>query len=187
MTVTAVGYGAGTADLEGAPNVMRLVVGDGGPGCPAGLERDRVALVETNIDDMNPQFFSHVYEGLFAHGAVDVWVEHVLMKKGRPGFVLSVLGPQDKAQALAQAVLALTTSSGVRIREADRLKLPRRTVEVATRFGKIKAKVFRVESSDRCVPEYDDCLRVSRSLGLPVSDVIDETKRAFLVEGAHDE
>jgi len=144
-------------------------------------------VIETNLDDMNPQFFSHIYDDLFAGGGLDVWVEHILMKKGRPGFLLSVLGLRHDAEALAGIVLAETTTSGVRIREVERLKLPRRMVEVETRFGKVKAKVFRLDSLERCAPEYEDCIRVSRSLGVPISDVIEEAKRAFLEKGPHGE
>lgn len=189
MTVTAVGYGAGAADLESVPNVMRLVVGEGSGAAagPADLGRDRVVLLETNIDDINPQFFSHIYDDLFARGALDAWVENILMKKGRPGFLLSVLGARERAQALAEAIFSETTTSGVRIREVERLKLPRRTVEVQTKFGKIKVKVFQIQSRERCAPEYEDCLRVSRLLGVPVSDVMEEARRAFAEKGSHGE
>lgn len=180
MTVTAIGYGAGTADFDSVPNVMRLVVGDGAAASVKGLDYDRVVLIETNLDDINPQFFSHIYDDLFGRGALDVWVENILMKKGRPGFLLSVIGPGEQAQALAETVLSQTPTSGVRVREVERLKLPRRIVEVETRFGKVRVKIFSLDSLERHAPEYEDCLRLSRSSGTPISEVIEEAKRALL-------
>lgn len=211
MTVTAVGYGAGTRDLAAIPNVLRLMVGDapdlpslsdlpGLPGAPGqqglpagigtGLESDRVTLLETNIDDMNPQFFSHIFDDLFARGALDVWVESILMKKGRPGFRLSVLAQAAQVPALAAAVLAETTTSGVRLQELSRLKLPRRIVEVETRFGRIRIKVFAGGAAggaaagpgapgERSAPEYDDCVRCARAHKVTVSEVMEEARDAF--------
>jgi uncharacterized protein (DUF111 family) len=182
MTVAAVGYGAGTRDLEGMANVMRLVVGEtAGLQGDLGGERevDRVTLLQTNIDDMNPQFFSHIFDDLFARGALDVWVESLLMKKGRPGFLLSVLAETQHVPALIGLVLRETTTSGVRLQDVARVKLPRQIVEVATRFGKIRAKVFAVERGERCAPEYEDCLRSARAHGATVSEVMEETRHAF--------
>ena len=181
MVVSAVGYGAGSRDLEGMPNVLRLITGESIES-ESPLDHDRVAIIETNIDDLNPQFFSHVMDDLFALGALDVWVDNILMKKGRPGFLLGVLAPREKVRALAEVVLTETTSSGVRISEVERLKLPRRSIEVETRFGKIKAKVFQTKSGERCAPEYDDCLRVSRATGRPVAEVMEDVRRGFAVK-----
>jgi hypothetical protein len=179
MTVTGIGYGAGTRDLQGIPNVIRLVVGEAA-GCEgSALERDRVTVLETNIDDMNPQFLSHIYDDLFAAGALDVWVENVLMKKGRPGFLLGALAAGQDVPRVAGSMLSGTTSSGVRLRDVDRVKLPRRIVEVPTRFGAVKVKVFSIGSRERCAPEYDDCLRVAKAQGVPVSDVVEEAKYVF--------
>jgi uncharacterized protein (TIGR00299 family) protein len=183
MVVSRVGYGAGSRNLEGMPNVLRLIVGDSVEEPEAQLEHDRVSIIETNIDDLNPQFFSHVMDDLFALGALDVWVDNILMKKGRPGFLLGVLAPGERVRALSEAVMLETTSSGVRISEVGRLKLPRRSVEVETRLGKIRAKVFRTKSGERCAPEYEDCLRVSRATGRPVAEVMEEVRRGFGLDG----
>jgi uncharacterized protein (DUF111 family) len=148
MKITAVGYGAGGRDLERIPNIMRLVVGE-----TSDREFDEVAILETNIDDMNPQFFSHLYEDLFSAGALDVWVTDVMMKKGRPGFLLSVLAERTGANRLAELVLAGTTTSGVRLTTAE-------------------------ESGPRFVPEYEDCLRVSRAEGVSIERVMEEAKHA---------
>jgi uncharacterized protein (TIGR00299 family) protein len=180
MVVSRVGYGAGTRDFTGLPNVMRLVVGETEDPGLIGFEHDVVTLIETNVDDTTPQIISAVFDELLGAGALDVWVENILMKKGRPGFLLSVLAPSGRAEALAGIVLAGTTTSGVRITEARRLKLPRRVATVKTRFGPIKIKVFAVGGRTRSAPEYDDCLRVAKARGVPLAEVIEETRHAFL-------
>jgi uncharacterized protein (TIGR00299 family) protein len=171
MTVKGVGYGAGTRDLDRIPNIMRLVVGE-----TSGYGFDEVVVLETNMDDMNPQFFSHIYQDLFAGGALDVWVTDVLMKKGRPGFVLSVLADQADMQRMADLIFSGTTTSGIRVTTAGRLKLDRESVDVQTRYGKVSVKVFTLSSGRRCVPEYEDCLRVSRAEGVSIDRVIEEAR-----------
>ena len=174
MTVESVGYGAGTKELEEIPNVIRLIVGE-----TTVQHFDRVVQIETNIDDMNPEFFTHIYTDLFSLGALDVWVEHIVMKKGRPGFLLRVLADTERVPSVSDYILAETTTGGVRLLEVDRLKLPRRIVEIATKFGPVKAKIFDLESKQRCAPEYEDCLRIAKSKGIGVSEVIEEAKNAF--------
>jgi uncharacterized protein (TIGR00299 family) protein len=174
MTVTGVGYGAGSREIEGVPNVLRLIVGEA-----RSPHFDRVTLIETNIDDMNPEFFSHIYEDLFSHGALDVWVTNILMKKGRPGFLLSVLSESPHVSGLTDCILSGTTTSGVRLTEVERIKLDRRSIELDTRYGRVKAKVFKIDTQKRCVPEYDDCLRVARAAGVAIAEVMEETRNAF--------
>jgi uncharacterized protein (TIGR00299 family) protein len=174
MKLSAVGYGAGSRDLEKIPNIIRLLVGE-----RSDYEADRVVLVETNIDDMNPQFFSHLYPELFATGALDVWTASILMKKGRLGFLLKVLAERQDVSAIVDFILGETTTSGVRLMEVERVKLPRDFREVETRYGKVKVKVFHVETAERCAPEYEDCLRIARVQGVSVSDVMEEAKNAF--------
>lgn len=173
MKIGAVGYGAGGRDLDRIPNIMRLIVGE-----TSGHDFDEVAVLETNIDDMNPQFFSHLYEDLFAAGALDVWVTDVMMKKGRPGFLLSVLADRAAAGSLADLMLAGTTTSGVRLTTAERMKLPRESLDVDTRYGRVGVKVFILDSGPRFVPEYEDCLRVSRAEDVSIDRVIEEARHA---------
>jgi uncharacterized protein (TIGR00299 family) protein len=180
MKVEAIGYGAGSRDLKEIPNVLRLVMGEqGAAGEGGGIGFDRITLLETNIDDMNPEYFSHIYDDLFEAGALDVWVMPVLMKKGRPGFVLSVLADQAAVAALTQVILSETTTAGIRVTEIDRLKLEREIVEVETRFGKVKVKVFELGPGRRCAPEYEDCLRISREQSVSIDDVIEDARNAF--------
>jgi len=174
MRVQAIGYGAGTGELDEMANVIRFVLGDA-----ARLERDSVIHIETNIDDMNPQIYSHVYSELFSKGALDVWLTSVVMKKGRPGFVLSVLCPREIVSEVADCIFEETTTAGVRMYEVGRLKLERRFEEVETRYGKVKVKVFTLPSGEKRVPEYGDCLHLAESLGVPVRVVIEESKNVL--------
>ena len=123
--------------------------------------------------------FSQVYDLLFEAGALDVWLENILMKKGRPGFLLGVLAESPQVPAIVDLILNETTTSGVRLRETERVKLARREADVETRFGRIRVKVFRTKRGERCAPEYDDCLRVAKAQGVPVADVIEEARHAF--------
>ncbi len=174
MKVTGTGYGAGTGELDEMANVLRFIIGE-----TTARDQDTVINLETNIDDMNPQVFSHVYDELFAVGALDVWLTNVVMKKGRPGFVLSVLCPRGCAGKVADVIFAETTTAGVRMHEVGRIKLRRKFTEVETRYGKVRVKVFTLASGERCVPEYEDCLHLAESLGVPVSAVIEETRNAL--------
>jgi hypothetical protein len=174
MTVAEIGYGAGSRDFKEIPNVMRLVVGES-----ADYDLDRVTQIETNIDDMNPEFFTHIYSDILSLGALDVWVEHIMMKKGRPGFLLRVLADRQFVPAISEYILAETTTAGVRLLEVDRWKLPRETVEITTKFGTVTAKVFDLGPRKRCAPEYEDCVRLAKSTGVSVSEVIEEAKNAF--------
>jgi uncharacterized protein (TIGR00299 family) protein len=173
MRVLRAGYGAGGRELERIPNIMRIVVGE-----TSSHEFDEVQVIETNIDDMNPQFFSHLYDDLFAAGALDVWVANIMMKKGRPGFLLSVLAGKADVSRLVDIVLSGTTTSGVRLTAADRMKLPRESLDVETRFGQVRVKVFMLDSGPRFVPEYDDCLRVSRAGDVSLDRVMEEARHA---------
>ncbi len=176
----AIGYGAGSNDLEQIPNVMRFVMGE-----VAHYDYDQVTLIETNIDDINPQIFPSLIEDLLREGALDAWVSSIVMKYGRPGFCLSVLVEQDLVSKAVSMIFSQTTTSGVRIQQIDRIKLPRRIVEVETRYGYIKVKVFECDSGIKYVPEYKDCLEVARRFGLPVSKVIEEAKHAFISKQEH--
>ncbi len=174
MIIKGVGYGAGTGELDQMANILRLVVGES-----TARDQDTVISLETNIDDMNPQLFSHVYSELFAIGALDVWLTNVVMKKGRPGFVLSVLCREECVGKAADVIFAETSTAGVRRHEVGRIKLRRRFTEVETKYGKVRVKVFTLASGERRVPEYEDCLHLAESLGVPVRVVIEETRNAL--------
>jgi hypothetical protein len=174
MTVEAVGYGAGD-DRDGPmPNLLRAVLGRGGT---AGW--DRILSLETNLDDLVPEHFDHLMERLFEAGALDVSIQHVQMKKNRPGFLLRVLARPSDRTALSGVLFAETPTLGVRAVECDRLVLERETRRVETPFGRIAVKIARGERGRLDVSaEYDDCKRAARRSGVPLRDVIRAAEEA---------
>ena len=203
MEVSKIGTGAGTRNIKKQPNILRLFVGKrvdyrlkGGKShedivslrkikygkksssrstsfCGTEGSEDTVVLIETNIDDMNPQIYEYVMERLFQYGALDVFLTQIIMKKSRPGIKLSVLCGEDKKDGLMKIILEETTSIGVRFYEAQR-KMLRRTIEsIDTKFGKIRVKVSRY--GDRILkitPEYEDCKRIAKRLNVPLKEAL---------------
>ena len=178
MRPTAIGYGAGTADPDGWPNALRVFLGEPVP--PALSEQDVVVQLETNLDDLNPQAYETVMARLFAAGAVDVTLAPVIMKRGRPGIVLSALAPPQKADAVGAVILAETTSLGVRLQEVRRRVLARRMETVSLRGGTVRIKVATVgRGRTKAAPEYQDCRRIAEETGRPVRDVMDEAMLTY--------
>jgi len=176
MTVTSIGYGAGEADPPGWPNALRVFVGDS----LALAESDRVAMLETNLDDMNPQGYDLLIERLLARGALDVTLTPVIMKRGRPGIVLSVLADPAKVEPVLKVLFAETTTLGVRVQEVARRLLARELTEVATRFGPVRVKVATAAGrSLKARPEYQDCKRIAEQTGLPLRNVVREVERTL--------
>ena len=168
LTIEAIGHGAGDEREGPLPNVLRAVLGRAGA-----LSRDRVAVLEANLDDFVPEHFDHVMERLFAAGALDVTLQHVQMKKSRPGFLLRVLAPPERRVALARAVLAETTTLGVRVSEQDRIVLAREQRTVTTRFGRVRVKLaFGEDGRVDASAEYEDAKRAARRAGVPLRDVV---------------
>jgi uncharacterized protein (TIGR00299 family) protein len=175
MTVSAVGYGAGGRDLAEQPNLLRLIVGE----ATAGLERDRIRVIEANIDDMSPELYEPLMEALFAAGALDVALTPLLMKKARPGTLVTVLAPEEAAERCAERLLRESTTFGLRMTTAERRKLHRRHVEVETPFGRVRVKCGSIGDEVWTVaPEYDDCRRVARARGIPVRAVLEAARAA---------
>jgi uncharacterized protein (TIGR00299 family) protein len=168
MVVEKIGYGAGSRELVTTPNVLRAVLGS----TTTAAESDSVAVIEANIDDMNPQWFGDVMERLLVNGALDVFLTPIQMKKNRPGTLLTVLCESGDADRFAELVLAHTTSFGVRIHEARRRKLAREIVRVPTQFGEIDVKVGRLNGKTVTrSPEYESCKRAAALAGVPVREV----------------
>ena len=187
MVVEAIGYGAGRSDFPFA-NVLRVVIGEtveAGGGRDGDAGSGDVTVLETNIDDMNPQLYEHAIERLFAAGALDVWTHPVQMKKGRPGTQLCVIAPPERADAIASAMLAATTAIGVRRWSVTRETLERAEHVVTTAFGPVRVKVVRAPSGVRARAEYDDCLAIARRDGMTLADVmrrVDADVDAWLAE-----
>src|SRR5205807_9650266 len=157
MSVRAIGYGAGTADLEGQPNVLRIMIGEAAEKTVPGFDEE-IAVIEANLDDMNPQIYGYFLEKALASGALDVYATPVQMKKNRPGTLLTVLCRPESVDALMKLIFAETTTFGARTYRAERRVLPREFVEVTTGFGPVRVKVSRVNGRILHVaPEYEDC------------------------------
>jgi len=177
MTLRAIGYGAGRKDFDGGPpNVLRLWIGE----ASRAATWEPMVLLETNIDDMNPQLYEHVAAGLFEAGALDVTLTPVQMKKNRPGTMLSILCRSEQADQLSGIVFHETTTLGVRRIPLTRQALPRRFERVETRFGTVQFKVATLpDGSERAAPEYEACRRLAQAAGVPLIAVVDEAKRAL--------
>jgi uncharacterized protein (TIGR00299 family) protein len=168
MTVEQIGYGAGDRDDPSSPNVVRVLVGRAAdrPG------RERLAVVECEIDDMNPQIFGTVMERLYGAGALEVFYVPVQMKKNRPGTLLTVLVAPDLYERIAEVIFRETTTIGIRRSDVDRECLDREIVPVETPLGAIRFKIARRHGAVvNAVPEFEDCAKVAAANNLPVKDV----------------
>jgi pyridinium-3,5-bisthiocarboxylic acid mononucleotide nickel chelatase len=180
MKITNAGYGAGTRDPQGFPNALRIVTGElavkdqsarPAPGAQVGSE-ESVSVVESNIDDMNPQAFGFVMDRAFALGALDVFLTATQMKKSRPGVMLTILCRPGPREAIIGMLLAETTTLGVRYYDARRRVLARTLETVETRYGAVRVKVARDGGHTlHFQPEYEDCARLAGQLGVPVIEV----------------
>ena len=173
FTLERVGTGAGARDLEGQPNVLRVMIGSTtGGAAGSGLRRRRVAVLETALDDDNPQFVAALIPRLLEAGALDAMVVPSVMKKGRPGLWLVVIAGVADAGSLARQLLAETSSLGVRVREDDRYELERESAEVETAFGRVTLKVATLpDGARRAVPEFESVRAAAERAGRPLREV----------------
>jgi uncharacterized protein (TIGR00299 family) protein len=173
MVVGAVGYGAGTMDLPGTPNVLRCFVGESSsePGA------ESIVQLETTIDDMSPQLYEPLMDRLFEAGAVDVFLTPVVMKRSRPGTVLTALCPRERLDTLTRVLFEESSTIGLRWTEWQRAILPRETVTLPTTYGAIQFKVSRLGGRVVTVtPEFADVARIARDKALPVREVLDQAR-----------
>jgi uncharacterized protein (TIGR00299 family) protein len=179
MTVSTIGYGAGTADLEGQPNVVRIMIGEAAEKAVSGYDEE-IAVIEANLDDMNPQIYGYFLEKALSVGALDVYTTPVQMKKNRPGTLLTVLCKPQDTNALMSLIFAETTTFGARTYRAQRRALPRELVKVTTSFGDVHVKLSRVNGRILHVaPEYDDCRKLAVEKNVPLQRVIREALRRY--------
>jgi uncharacterized protein (TIGR00299 family) protein len=178
MTVSAIGYGAGSRDPAETANVLRCFVGEASAaaaGLP--LADETIVQAETTIDDMSPQLYEPLMERLLAAGALDVFLTPVVMKRSRPGVVVTVLCEHARVDALADALFQETSTIGVRWSEWKRRRLPREMVTLSTTYGPISFKVSRLAGRVVTVtPEFADVVRVAREKGLAVREVLDHVR-----------
>ncbi len=174
MEISRIGVGAGSKDFKNQPNVLRLFIGEG-KGQGSRVKDQGITVIETNIDDMNPQIYEYLMEKLFKSGALDVFLTNIIMKKGRPGIKLTVLCSEDQMEKIAGVILRETTTIGLRFYNAGRIVLQRETKSIYTRFGKMSVKISRFRGElIKVSPEYSDCLRIAKRHRIPLLDVMKE-------------
>lgn len=189
------GYGAGSRDIPGHANVLRITVGEyAGEGARATQDRathdratrdratqlEAISVLEANLDDLNPQVFGYVMERLLEAGALDVFGTPVHMKKNRPGALLTVLAKPQDADALAKLIFAETTTLGVRRRDEQRQVLARRWESVKTQFGAVRIKIASMNGSvSNYSPEYEDCRRIAEQKKVPLKTIMTEAMQAY--------
>jgi uncharacterized protein (TIGR00299 family) protein len=176
MTVEKIAYGAGQREFSDRPNVLRLVLGQSS----AAWKSDEMLMLETNIDDMNPEIYDYVFERLFNAGAREVFLQAIQMKKNRPGTLLGILAePRDKDR-LAGIVFQETSTIGIRYYPVQRMILGRSIDRLKTRFGDVKVKLIEApDGTLRATPEYEDLKRIARSKKVPLRLLYDEVARRF--------
>ena len=173
MKIVGSGYGAGSHVIQEQANLLRIIVGEMEAGSGG-----RIVLVETNVDDMNPEFYDHIMDMLFSAGALDVFYTPVMMKKNRPAVKISVLVPPAKREAVSHILLTETSTFGIRFSEMDRIILDRQNMDLQTPYGKVRVKVGSLEGQVvQCSPEYEICKKIARKKKIPVKTVYDTILR----------
>ena len=173
LTLRQQGFGAGGHDFPEQPNVLRVVIGE----ATGASEAVTISVIEANIDDLNPQVLAYAAERLIDAGALDVSLQSIFMKKGRPGTLLRVLSRLEHTDRFAQIIFAETSTLGLRIFSAERRVQSRDWVEVDTPHGPVRVKV---SGDGAYAPEYEDCRRLAAQTGLPLKDIIAAANFAFL-------
>ena len=174
MILERIGYGAGHKEFAGRPNLFRVLVGR----ATGAARREEMLVLETNIDDMNPQFYDHVMERLFHAGARDVFFAPIQMKKNRPATLLSVIAEPADGDKLAAILFHETSTIGVRCYPVERMVLQREAKKMKTRFGEITVKIVVLpDGSKRITPEYDELKKLAAAKKLPLKRIYDEVMR----------
>ena len=178
LSVTSIGYGAGTNDFKERANVLRVFLGETLPGTQ--VINDSVSVIEANLDDMNPVVAGYVMEQALAAGALDVFYTPVQMKKNRPGVVLTILCTPEKLNGLCELVFEQTTTLGLRFTEAQRRVLDREFVTVTTPHGEVRMKLARLNGHVlNAAPEYEDCKKLAEEKSVPLKQVLADAEFAF--------
>jgi len=167
LTVETIGYGAGTKELDRIPNLLRVMIGE----LEESFDADELVSIETNIDNMNPEIYPHLIEQLLSQGAMDAYLVPTIMKKGRPGILLSVLASRSRMDHLSSTIFRETSTLGIRIHPIERKKLQRTERQVETSLGIVRAKVIIHEGREILSPEFEECKRIARDRSLPLLEV----------------
>jgi uncharacterized protein (TIGR00299 family) protein len=164
------GYGAGNKTVKEWPNLLRIIIGNR----PGDTVEEKLIMLETNIDDMNPEIYTHVFEKLLQAGAKDVFLTPLIMKKGRPGTKLSVLTDEKNLKTIEEKIFFETTTIGIRRYSVERKVLPREVKTINTVYGEIKVKVIEINGKKVIRPEYEQCLKLSKKYNMSLLDIYQE-------------
>jgi uncharacterized protein (DUF111 family) len=164
------GYGAGSKTVKQWPNLLRIIIGNS----VGDTAEEKVIMLETNIDDMNPEIYTHVFEELLQAGAKDVFLTPLIMKKGRPGTKLSVLTDEKNLKTIEEKIFFETTTIGIRKYGVERKVLPREMKTINTVYGDIKVKVIEINGKKVVRPEYEQCLKLSKKYNMSLLDIYQE-------------
>jgi len=167
MVPLRIGFGCGDRDLKEHPNCLRIYLGE----TESELFRDQVVTIETNIDDMSPEVFDHLFARCFETGAVDVFIEPIQMKKNRPAWKLSVLAAPEREEAISRLLLAETSTFGVRTTRWERRMLRREVRTVETAFGPVRVKIGTGDGIFKTSPEYEDCRKRADEAKAPLLEI----------------
>ncbi len=181
MTIEQIGYGAGSRNLDSHPNLLRVVTGQMDAICAQDRQSssgDTVVVLETCVDDMNPEIFGYLMSRLFDDGALDVYWIPVYMKKNRPGTLIQVVCKPALKTTLINRILSETTSTGVRFHSIRRARLRREVVIVPTGFGDVQMKkITDLEGNTRLVPEYESCQKIALAHNMPIKEVYEQMQQ----------
>ena len=180
MKIEKIGYGAGEREFS-IPNLLRVSIGEkilSDRDLMDGYVHDEALLIETNIDDMNPEFYDYIMDKLFSQGALDVFLTPIQMKKNRPAQMLSIIVYEQNLKEILEVLFSESTTLGVRIKEVKRLKLTQANFIAETKYGKIKVKVGIFKEEVKTIaPEYQDCYKLAQQYQVPLKEVYEEAKK----------
>ena len=175
MKIEKIGYGAGSSDILNMPNALRIFLGEQVEGKKEARNNDPVTVIETNIDDMSPQLYEDVMEKLFNSGALDVFLQNIIMKKGRPAIKLTVIAEEEDTDKMADILFKETTTIGLRFYKARRKTLNREIVRIDTKYGMVRLKLSRLKDIIVNIsPEYDDLKAIAKKTKLPLKKVLED-------------
>jgi hypothetical protein len=184
MTISKIGYGAGTRNSHAYPNVVRAILGEDNQ-YPEGMERDTVVVIESNLDDMRPEAFDNLFDRLLLLKEVlDVSIINAVMKRGRPGHIVKVISKESGAKRVTDTLFKESTTIGVRYYKAERFKIRRKEEIINTKYGDIGVKIVNEPKLGirKFKPEYEDCKRAANRYKVALNDVYDEVNRVFARE-----
>ena len=172
MKVEKIGYGAGTKDLE-HPNVLRVFLGELNK-----EDNEIINIIETNIDNMNPEIYPYVIDKLMEDGALDAYLTNIMMKKGRPAIKLTVLAEVEDTDQLCDIIFDETTTLGVRIYPAAKKKLDREVKTIKTEYGDVRVKISKLNNEVKNImPEYEDCVKIAKNKKIPLKKIYKEISK----------